>query len=145
MRHRCWILPCLALALVACQSGMPPKTLPQATAQGAQGRPCPPTSVAQAPKPFVYRLGIGDEITVSIWQEKDVTAAQRVLPDGTVVGRTPLAATSRRARSGRAYARAELALPERVGAAPTGRWTVEVRLRDDPVARHSIFVGERLP
>ena len=84
MRHRCWILPCLALALVACQSGMPPKTLPQATAQGAQGRPCPPTSVAQAPKPFVYRLGIGDEITVSIWQEKDVTAAQRVLPDGTI-------------------------------------------------------------
>ena len=83
-RYRCWILPCLALALVACRSGMPPKTLPQATAQGAAGRPCPPTSAAQAPRPFVYRLGIGDELSVSIWQEKDVAAEQRVLPDGTI-------------------------------------------------------------
>lgn len=83
-RHRLWILASLALALAACRSGMPPKTLPQATAQTAGARPCPPTSVAQAPKPFVYRLGIGDEVTVSIWQEKDVTAAQHVLPDGTI-------------------------------------------------------------
>jgi protein involved in polysaccharide export with SLBB domain len=83
-RHRRWILPCLALALVACSSGMPPRTLAQATATGGPGQPCPPTSIAGSPKPFVYRLGIGDELTVGIWQEKDVTATQRVLPDGTI-------------------------------------------------------------
>ena len=81
-RVHVWILSCLVLALAACSSGMPPKTLP---AEGASAdRPCPPTSVAQAPKPFVYRLGIGDELSVTIWQEKDIDHAQRVLPDGTI-------------------------------------------------------------
>jgi len=82
-RIHLWLFPLLALAVAACTSGMPPRTLPQAD-QTAAGRPCPPTSVAQAPKPFVYRLGIGDELSVSIWQEKDVSADQRVLPDGTI-------------------------------------------------------------
>ena len=79
-----WILVALALGAVACSSGMPPRTLPQAAPGATAGGPCPPTSAAQAPRPFVYRLGIGDEVSVSIWQEKDVEAEQRVLPDGTI-------------------------------------------------------------
>lgn len=79
MHHRPTILVPALLLLAACSGEQPPRTLPAGAAP-----PAAVTSVAQAPKPFVYRLGVGDEVSVGIWQEKDVTATQRVLPDGTI-------------------------------------------------------------
>lgn len=79
MHHRLAFPVAALLLLAACSADLPPRTQP---AGGAQ--PPRPTSVAQAPKPFVYRLGIGDEVSVGIWQEKDIAATQRVLPDGTI-------------------------------------------------------------
>ena len=78
-------------------------------------------------------------------RDKDKLEVLWIHPDGAIVARAPLASTRRRANSGRDYARAELALPARAGATPTGRWTVEVRLEDDPVTRHSILVGAPEP
>jgi len=37
-----------------------------------------------AARPFTYRLGIGDELTISVWQETSIASPQRVLPDGTI-------------------------------------------------------------
>lgn len=70
-------LPAL-LWLVACRDLPSPRPAPAAAAAP------PVTSVAQAPRPFVFRFGVGDEVGIDVWQEKDLSTVQRVLPDGTV-------------------------------------------------------------
>ncbi len=83
--------PSLGLALVlfltACSGGG------QRTAQqpypAASGAPAPAatpafTSIAQAPRPVVFRFGLGDELELGVWQEDDLSGTQRVLPDGTI-------------------------------------------------------------
>lgn len=79
-RTNLWIP--LALLLGACSSTMAPRTLPAAPTR-VQAPPYV-TSVAQAPRPFVFRFGIGDELAIDVWEEKDISTTLRVLPDGTI-------------------------------------------------------------
>ncbi len=80
---------CLVL-LAACRDLPPPRTAP---ASGPSGPAV--TSVAQAPRPFVFRFAVGDEVGVDVWQEKDLSTVQRILPDGTIspplLGTVPVA------------------------------------------------------
>lgn len=63
-----------AAALAALVAGIP------ATAQVRA--PTPPPGTQSAPE--AYRINPGDELQISVWGEDRLTAAVRVLPDGTI-------------------------------------------------------------
>lgn len=44
----------------------------------------PSAASPSADRPMIYRFGIGDEVGIDVWQEKELSTTQRVLPDGTV-------------------------------------------------------------
>ncbi|MFV1958818.1 MAG: polysaccharide biosynthesis/export family protein [Planctomycetota bacterium] len=64
---------------VGCRDLPPPRPAPPPARSGPAV-----TSVAQAPKGFTFRFSVGDELGIDVWQEKELSTVQRVLPDGTV-------------------------------------------------------------
>lgn len=61
----------------------PPPVQPTVRPAPAQPGPARP-GAPQPPADFTFRFSVGDEVDVSIWREKELSATHRVLHDGTI-------------------------------------------------------------
>ncbi len=61
----------------------PPPT-PRVEEQAPVAKPATTATAKLPPKDFVFRLEVGDELEIKVWQEPELTSQQRILRDGTI-------------------------------------------------------------
>jgi polysaccharide export outer membrane protein len=85
------LAPILALAVAGCRSrgvAPAPRVAAPSPPRAAPATASPSITTAQptsaAARPIRFHFQVGDEMGIDVWQEKELSTQQRILPDGTV-------------------------------------------------------------